>query len=54
LKFFSPKSSGIVRRSRRILLPEPASLKNLLGFVSDAGSELLIHAYKVAGGEETG
>jgi hypothetical protein len=28
-KFFSPKSCGIVRRSRRILLPEPASLKNL-------------------------
>jgi hypothetical protein len=27
-KFFSPKSSGIVRRSQRIPLPEPASLTN--------------------------
>jgi hypothetical protein len=27
-KLFSPKSSGIFRRSRRILLPEPASLTN--------------------------
>jgi hypothetical protein len=37
LKLFSPKSSGIVRRSRRVPLPQPASLTNLSGFVSDAG-----------------
>jgi hypothetical protein len=30
-------SSGIFWRSRRIPLPEPASLTNLSGFVSDAG-----------------
>jgi hypothetical protein len=28
-KLFSPKSSGIFRRSRRVPLPEPASLTNL-------------------------
>jgi hypothetical protein len=28
-KLFSPKSSRIFRRSRRILLPQPASLTNL-------------------------
>jgi hypothetical protein len=28
-KLFSPKSSGIFRRSRRIPLPQPASLTNL-------------------------
>jgi hypothetical protein len=29
-KFFSPKSVGMVRRSRGIPLPEPASLTNSL------------------------
>jgi hypothetical protein len=33
---FSPKSSGIFRRSLRVPLPEPASLTNLQGIVSDA------------------
>jgi hypothetical protein len=36
-KLFSPESSGIFRRSLRILLPEPALVANLYGFVNNAG-----------------